>query len=403
MGRPRILQIHNDYVQPGGETRSVGRIRGWLGEEFDIELAGYESADWAGAGAPSRWQQALRMMGNRRVADELAARQGEWGAEAWLVHNLYPVVSPLVLPTARKLGVPVIHYVHNFRPMAVTGWAGRPPELRHRWRQHAREVWAASWQGSRLRTFWHALVLERAHLCGWYRGVAHWVAISDAMRAHWMEAGVPGDKVSVLRHAWEGGAGGWPEGQDGDYYLYLGRLEEAKGLGELMGAWRILGQGGGVAPRLVIAGEGLMRGEVERLAGGQEGIDYVGQVDGLDKDRLLAGCRGVLVPSAWPEPLGMVVYEGWHHGKLVVAARSGGLAELIGAGDERGLGHPPCDAAALAAAVLAAEALGLEGRKQRAEAGRRWLLAEASVAGWRMGFRAIWDKVAGAGAVGGER
>ena len=59
----------------------------------------------------------------------------------------------------------------------------------------------------------------------------------------------------------------------------------------------------------------------------------------------------ILVVPSWYEPFGMVVLEGMIHGLAVAAAAVGGPAEILRDG-ETGLLFPPCDAQALAQAIL---------------------------------------------------
>jgi glycogen(starch) synthase len=59
----------------------------------------------------------------------------------------------------------------------------------------------------------------------------------------------------------------------------------------------------------------------------------------------------ILVVPSWYEPFGMVVLEGMIHGLAVAAAAVGGPAEILRDG-ETGLLFAPCDAGALACAIL---------------------------------------------------
>jgi glycosyltransferase involved in cell wall biosynthesis len=106
--------------------------------------------------------------------------------------------------------------------------------------------------------------------------------------------------------------------------LALGRLHPNKGFDLLLAA---------VAEtrdvRLAIAGDGPLRGSLERLAAA---LGIAGRVDFLgwreDVPELLAGADLLVCPSLH-EPLGNVVIEAWSAGLPVVATRSAGPAALI--------------------------------------------------------------------------
>jgi len=73
-------------------------------------------------------------------------------------------------------------------------------------------------------------------------------------------------------------------------------------------------------------------------------IRWAGFVRGEEKRRLVAGCRAVLFPCLWPEPLGTVVYEAYEQGRPVLGSNLGGLKDLISDGQTGRLLQPGDDA-----------------------------------------------------------
>jgi len=109
--------------------------------------------------------------------------------------------------------------------------------------------------------------------------------------------------------------GGESEGEaaDGVDLLYLGRVEVGKGCRELFEYCRRIGVS------LTVAGPTQMEMPPH--------VRYLGVVSEQDKERLLARCRALVVPSLL-ESLSMVTLEAWAHGKPVVA-RKGGVVERL--------------------------------------------------------------------------
>jgi len=168
---------------------------------------------------------------------------------------------------------------------------------------------------------------------------------------------------------------------EGDYYLFLGRLIREKGVRVLVQAWELVAQRAGVyAPRLVIGGDGPLAGWVTEAARRNPLLEYIGVVGGDAKRSLLAGCRGLIAPSVWREALGLVVYEAFDYARPVLAARSGGLTELVQPG-KTGLLHTPGNAAELADHVFRLERQ-FEERQRFGWAGRDWLLANTGEDQW---------------------
>ncbi len=86
------------------------------------------------------------------------------------------------------------------------------------------------------------------------------------------------------------------------------------------------------AARLVLAGDGAARPDLERLAdslGVSEAVDFVGMVAPAEVAALIDHASVVVVPSRWDEPFGLVALEAALMARPVVAARTGGLAEVV--------------------------------------------------------------------------
>lgn len=112
--------------------------------------------------------------------------------------------------------------------------------------------------------------------------------------------------------------------------LFMGRLSVQKGPDLLVEAIpRLLSFY--PATKFVIAGEGYMRGDLERRAhelGVAHAIRWLGRLDPGRHAELMKACDIVCVPSR-NEPFGIVVLEAWAAGKPVVASEVGGPGELI--------------------------------------------------------------------------
>ncbi|MDD9935746.1 MAG: glycosyltransferase family 4 protein [Myxococcales bacterium] len=114
--------------------------------------------------------------------------------------------------------------------------------------------------------------------------------------------------------------------------LFLGRLVPIKGLAEAIGALHDRAD-----LELLVAGDGPERPHLERLARGVPlHVRFLGTVVGSRKEALLHAADALLMPSR-PEPDGrtegapLVVREAVARGLPVIAARTGGIPELLDA------------------------------------------------------------------------
>jgi glycosyltransferase involved in cell wall biosynthesis len=320
----------------------------------------------------------------------LRKRVGLSKPHALLFHNLIPVASLGMYDEAAKLGLPVIRYIHNFRPFSPSGtlW------LRDRVNAQALqgnpwpEVFSRSWEKSFFKTLLLAVQQKSLLSSGTLDVVKRWIAVSDFMRDRFIEAGIPAGRVVSLRHCWRAK----PEIKsvaEGRHYLFLGRMVAEKGIRVLFDAWRILERRlGGACPHLIIAGVGPSEAQAHAWANRMNRVTCVGFVSGNAKEDLLMSCRGLIAPSVWWEPLGLIVHEAYDSARPVLAARSGGLTETV-FGGVTGYLHEPGNAEQLADDVERLEAHGVAGRTEMGQAGRRWLLENASPDEWRERFVCI--------------
>lgn len=391
----RILQVFNRYLHPGGEEKSVERICRHLSERHEVSRCLFDSRDWKRPDGPSAVSQALRLFYNPTAKRRFDYCADESSPQAVLTHNIYPVASPAIYYAAKQRRIPVIQYLHNFRPFSVGGTLysrGRIVDDALRG-DYSAEICEGTWQGSKVKTALFATMLQLLHASGWLRQVRAWVAISDFMRDRLIEAGaVPEDQIFTLRHSWDAMATP-PETTDAGAYLFLGRLVEEKGIAPLCAAWdELRAKLGKATPQLRIAGEGPLADLVQSHAAMNPSIVPLGLIDGAQKHDELRTCRAVVVPSTWWEPLGIVVYEAFDYSKPVLAARSGGLTETV-AQARTGFLHEPGQPGSLANDVLKLESMSMDSRATMGQAARNWLLRETSVGAWQNRFDEILRRI----------
>lgn len=145
-----------------------------------------------------------------------------------------------------------------------------------------------------------------------------------------------------------------PPLMDGDQNLvYVGRLEQRKGVAHLIRAFALLER---QYPRLrlVIGGDGPERAALERLAAqlGLQRVLFLGYVPSANLPRLLAAADLFCAPATYAESFGIVLIEAMAAGLPIVAAANAGYAGLLAA-HPGNLSVPPGNARALAGAIAA--------------------------------------------------
>ncbi len=116
--------------------------------------------------------------------------------------------------------------------------------------------------------------------------------------------------------------------------LYLGRIDKAKGIVNLLDTVENLGD-----IKLYLGGRVLNNKIQAKIDAGlyPDNIKFLGFID---PDEFLDAVDAVIVPSVWHEPFGRVVIEAYQHGKPVIASNRGGLSEIVLHGETGFLYNP---------------------------------------------------------------
>jgi glycosyltransferase involved in cell wall biosynthesis len=123
--------------------------------------------------------------------------------------------------------------------------------------------------------------------------------------------------------------------KDGVLILSLGRLVERKGFEYLIRAFASMKNG--LDARLVIGGEGPLRGRLERLSadlGVSDRVQLVGRIPDDMMEGLFRSCDIFVLPAIVDsrgdtEGFGLVLLEAQAWGKPVVATRVGGIVDIV--------------------------------------------------------------------------
>jgi glycosyltransferase involved in cell wall biosynthesis len=162
-----------------------------------------------------------------------------------------------------------------------------------------------------------------------YRIVAHRVPVI-AISHHQASTAGPVPIARVIHHGVDLDRFPFGEG-DGGYALFLGRMTPEKGVHTAVRVARAAGIPLRIAGKMHEAAEHAYFAErVKPLLGGD--VEYIGEVGGDVKLRLLSGAACLLNPIEWPEPFGMVMIEALACGTPVIATPRGAAQEIVNEG-----------------------------------------------------------------------
>jgi glycosyltransferase involved in cell wall biosynthesis len=376
----RVLVAHNLYrsAVPSGENQLVRAEVALLRESGVDVVEMFEDSDTIPGGVAGVLRAApgpiYSPSGVRRFERLLQSSR----PDVVHLHQVQPLISPWVVRVARRHGVPVVQTVHAYRHGCVNGVHLRGgqvctdcvgtrlglPAVRH-----------GCYRGSRIETVPVTIGLN-LHRRTWNEGVARFLALTPFMRDMLVSYGLPADRITV-RPTWVPDPGEPPP--PGPNVLYVGRLDEAKGVDRLLDAWASAGSG----RRLVVAGDGPLGDRVRA----DPRVVALGQVSPEQVGRAMDEAAYVVVPSRFFEGYPLVVAEAFARGRPVLTVSGGSVGTIVD--DATGwVVEPTVPALAEALATITSEDVAA-----RSKAARARYLAESTPERGLASLLAAYDDV----------
>ncbi|MCP4536224.1 MAG: glycosyltransferase family 4 protein [Chloroflexi bacterium] len=285
---------------------------------------------------------ALRVLWFPQAARSIARVLDEFRPDIVHLFNIYHQLSPSILPPITRRGIPIVHTLNDYKlvcPNYLLYTQGAPC-TRCRQGNYFQAVQHRCLHGS---LAWSLLAsVEMTLHKAWRiyeRHVATFITPSAFVKKTVEEFGIPEDQLVHIPLPLFSQDFDLSE-TSGEHLAYVGRLSHEKGLPTLIHAMRQVPQA-----RLLIVGEGSMRPVLEQMVreDNMTNVHFTGYLSGEDLEHALAQARFTVLPSQWYEVFGQTILESFAVGKPVVAARIGGMPELID-DDENGLLFTPGNA-----------------------------------------------------------
>lgn len=321
----KIAFCHNHYRNPGGED-VVFQAESQLMEDRGHEVLRYTCHN-DGIDGLSKPALIGKTFWNREVYRDLKDRLGRFQPDIVHFHNTFPLMSPAAYKAARKNGAAVVQTLHNFRMICPGSLLVHNDEPCFRcvrkklaWPSISRKCYRSSASATAVTVAanaWHRFT-------GTYnRYVNRFIALSNACKALFVEAGFPPDRVAVKPNFLAEQQ--LPVNENRRGALFVGRVCREKGLQVLADCWEKHDPG---IP-LDIVGDGPLLAELKTRFQHHRDVHFHGW---LEKSRILEmmGAATVqVVPTICFEPFGLVVIEAFSCGTPVIVSDHGSLPELV--------------------------------------------------------------------------
>lgn len=238
-------------------------------------------------------------------------------------HGVYPLFSPSVLVACREVNVPVVMTVHSHILTCPTWYHLCHGKICEQCvGGHEYQCILNNCRENILESLGYALrsiVARKFRL--FHDNVSMIIVLTEFAKSKLLNAGFCEANIAVVNNAISIPAVA-ADPISGEYIAFAGRLSHEKGVDTLLAASSLIPH----VP-IRIAGDGPMVMELKRVA--PKNVSFVGLLDSDSLNMFYKKSRFVVVPSKGFENLSIVAIEAMGHGLPVIAAKIGGLPEII--------------------------------------------------------------------------
>lgn len=275
-----------------------------------------------GAGKLGKLQSALGLIHSFEAVNKISELIEETKPDIVHGHNIYHQLTPSIISAAKKLGVPVVLTLHDYKPVCPTYNRLRNDKpcsdcLDGNFSHVLRNRCANGSLGKSALLYAEAVVQR---LMGSYESVDAFITPCRFMQES-IAHRIPIERIKLLYNGVDTDAVNG-SGADEGYVLYLGRLSPEKGIETLLKAHTNSTKGW----RLVVAGTGSLSDELKTK---YDSRNFVGHIGGEALSEMIDKASVIVVPSNWYENCPMSVLEAMAYGKPVIGSRMGGIPELV--------------------------------------------------------------------------
>jgi glycosyltransferase involved in cell wall biosynthesis len=283
---------------------------------------------------------ALQVIYNPNARRALTRKIREFSPDIVHIHNFFPLLSPSILDACRLADVPSVLTLHNFRIFSPAALL-HPAELLRNHKLGASCWWSVSkkvYRNSAAGTLAVAAMIEFHKWAGTWSGkVGRFIALTDWAKQMFIEGGLPAERIVVKPNCIARPPAFGGHQRSGG--LFVGRLDEQKGIEILLRAWRQIDY------PLRIIGDGPLSNLVAHHV--DERIVYLGRQPREVVQREMQAAKFLVLPSQGCEMFPMTILEAFSNGLPVICSDLPSLRGLVEP-HVTGINFPQGDANALA-------------------------------------------------------
>lgn len=323
----RILQLHNHYGSHSGES-TVLDVHAELLRTFGHEVSAHTRSSTELESI--RFGKVLAFFAalwNPASVRRIEGILHEFRPDVVHIHNLYPLLSPSVLPVICKNGVPIVMTVHNYRLVCPNGLFYNKRGICERC-SGGRE-WhciGSNCEESVFKSLGYAVRNAWARIAGYYsKHVDAFLCLTEFQKDKLVENGFPAERCYVLPNFTEPGSGREADDEKhnaGDGFFFIGRLNRQKGVDILVEAAAKCSE----IPFTLAGSVDLSFIDTGNLP---PNVRWLGVIDETEKARAFRSAEALVFTSRSYEGFPMVFLEAMQEKLPVIAPDLAGYPEIV--------------------------------------------------------------------------
>lgn len=322
----RILLIHNFYQYWGGEDSYVTSLKELLEKKgHKVYLYSKDSKE-----IKTIWDKIRAAIGffyNPWVEKELTKIIKEFKPDIAHFHNIYPLIGPTAYRVCKKFKIPIIQTAHNYRfmcPKGILFRRGKICEFCVKKKFTYPSILYGCYHQSRFASAVFSCSFLFHQLIKSFDLIGAFIFPSEFTRKYYVKnLNLPLSKSYVIPYFVNIDRKSISKGKKGDYFLFVGRLSEEKGIIQLLNVFVTLPQ-----LKLIVIGDGPLRKEVLK----NKRYNNIIIKDFLSKKEIynyMAKALATIIPSLWYETGPLVMIESFAFGTPVIVPELGVFKHVV--------------------------------------------------------------------------
>lgn len=319
-----VLIIHNYYIHRGGEDAVFEQEYENLKKSgFSVYKYSVSNNETKTGGLFSKLSIFFKILNNTKIFNEIKKIIIEKNVTTVHIHNVFPLISPSIYKKIKKLNVKIVQTIHNYRFVCPNGQMFRNNKICYDCKNNHffSCVRNKCFKNSYLFSLLYYYLIKR-YFNDFKNCIDSYIVLNGFVENILINAGFDKNKFVLKGNSLNDT--GFERKDPGNYFLYIGRLTEEKGIFFLLD---FLSENKDF--NFKIAGTSENFDFIKEKYTDCNNIEFVGFADDSLKKQLLQKANALVIPSIWNENYPVTIPESFREGIPVIASNSGGLPYII--------------------------------------------------------------------------